>query len=114
VIEFLDDNKGDALNEGIRNDTVIKIIEQEPKIDNDVAGTEEPQQIIDQPRRSRRERIHEDYELYVIMEDEEEFMLTMCKANTNNQVGVKNDDGALKAVAHYIMVHYGKKEMLKK
>jgi hypothetical protein len=42
------------LNDGIRNDIVIKIEEQEPKIVDDVAGTEEPQQIIDQPRRSGR------------------------------------------------------------
>ncbi len=41
---------------------------QEPKIVNDVARTEEPQQIVDQPRRYRREQIpprkYEDHEYF--------------------------------------------------
>jgi hypothetical protein len=48
------------------------------------------------------------------MEDEEEFMLTTCGAYADNQAEFKDDDGMLKAVMHYIMVHYGEKEMLKK
>jgi hypothetical protein len=51
---------------------------------------------------------------YVTMEDEEEFMLTTCKVNADNQAEVEDDDGAPKAAAHYILAHYGKKEMLKK
>ncbi len=90
---------------------------QKPKRVNDVARSEESQQIVDQPRRSGREQIpprkHEDYEFYVNVEDEEEYMLATCKANTDNQVEVEGDDGMLEVVVHYIMVHYGEKEMLK-
>ncbi len=106
------------MNEGIRNDIMINIEDQEPKIVNDVAGTEEPQQIIDHPRSSGREQIpprkYDDYKLYVNVEDEEESMLTTCKANADNQAEDKDDDGTHKAIVHYIMVHYSKKEILRK
>ncbi len=88
VIELLDDDKENALNEAIRNDIMIKTEKQEPKIVDDIARTEEPQQIVDRPTRSGMEQIllrkYEDYELYVIMKDEEEFMLATCKANADN------------------------------
>jgi hypothetical protein len=70
---------------------------------------------MDQTRRSGREQIprrkYEDYKLYVSMEDEEEFMLTTCKANANIQMEVKDDDGVLEAIVNYILVHYNEKKM---
>ncbi len=45
------------------------------------------------------------------MEDEEEFMLTTCKANANIQMEVKDDDGVLEAIVNYILVHYNEKKM---
>ncbi len=55
----------------------------------------------------------EDYEVYVTVEEEDEFMLTTC---TNDDVVStdKNNDRALEAVAHNIMMHYEEKEKLKK
>ncbi len=68
-----------------------------------------------QPRRWGRERVpskrFKDYEEYTTVEEEEEFMLTTC---TDNDIVAadENNDKALEAVAHYIMVHYEEKEKL--
>ena len=66
---------------------------------------------------------YEDYELYITVVEEEEFLLATNgdKPNDEDDGGVSNeenhaemDDEALSAVAHYIMVHCAEKEMLKK
>ncbi len=41
VIELLDDGEEDVLNEGIRNDIIINTEEQELKIADDIARTED-------------------------------------------------------------------------
>jgi hypothetical protein len=45
--------------------------------------------------------------------EEDKFMLTTC-ADNDITSSDKNNDRALEAVAHYIMVHYEEKEKLKK
>ncbi len=71
---------------------------------------------MEQPRRSGREQAcpkqFEDYEVYVTVE-EEEFMLTTC-ADDDMVSTDNNDDRALEAVVHYIMMHFEKKETIKK
>jgi hypothetical protein len=123
VIELLDDDKNDMLDDNIRHDEEIRVKEesQQAKItdenedDDDEDHTNKTTE--EQPRRSGREQAPpkqlEDYEVYETVKEEDEFMLTTC---TNNEVtsSDKNDDRALEAVAHYIMVHYEEKEKLKK
>ncbi len=54
-----------------------------------------------------------DYKVYVAIEEEDKFMLTTCADDDVTSSG-ENNDRALEAVAHYIMVHYEEKEKLKK
>jgi hypothetical protein len=60
-------------------------------------------------------RKFEDYELYVTVAEEDEFLLA-----TNREVEEKEMESAtisnegMSTVAHYIMVHYAKKELIKK
>jgi hypothetical protein len=54
-----------------------------------------------------------DYEVYVTIEEEDKFMLTTCADNDVVSTD-KNNDRALEAVAHYIMMHYEVKQKLKK
>ncbi len=51
-----------------------------------------------------------DYKMYVTVEEEDK---TTCSEDDITPSD-KNDDRALEAVAHYIMVHYEEKEKLKK
>ena len=64
---------------------------------------------------------YEDYELYVTVAEEEEFLLATNwdKPNDEDDGGVSNegnhaemDNKGLSTVAHYIMVHCAEKEML--
>ncbi len=47
------------------------------------------------------------------VKEEDEFMLTTC-ADDEDASSDENNDRALEAVAHYIMIHYEEKEKLKK
>jgi len=123
VIELIDDDDEDVLNDFIRDDIAIKIeqlnSEDLRKIVEEEIEDVENKQISDEPRKSSRERVPnrnlEDYELYVTVAEEDEFLLA-----TNREVEEKemesatiSDDG-MSAVAHYIMVHYAEKELIKK
>ncbi len=71
----------------------------------------------EQPRRLGREQAPpkqlEDYEVYVTIKEEDKFMLTTC-ADDDVTSSDKNNDRALEAVMHSIMIHYEDKEKLKK
>jgi hypothetical protein len=135
VIELIDDDDENALNNFIQDDFVIKIEKMQDddtrKVVEDKAKTEEPEQPSEQLsgaiRKSSRERVptkrYEDYELYVTMVEEEEFLLATNgdKPDDEDDGGVSNegnhaemDNKGLSAVAHYIMVHCAEKEMLRK
>ncbi len=82
---------------------------------------------MDRLRRSGRGKFptekYTNYKLYVTVAGEDEFLLATNgdksndKNNGNRSNGTNNAqmyDEALSAVAHYVMVHYAEKEMLKK
>jgi hypothetical protein len=135
VIKLLDDDDKNALNIFIQDNVAIKIEKMQHddtrKVVEDKAETKEPEQPFEQLsgtiRKSSRERVptkrYEDYELYVTVAEEEEFLLATNgdKPNDENEEGVSNegnhaemDNKALSAVANYIMVYCAEKEMLKK
>jgi hypothetical protein len=123
VIELMDDDGEDVLNDFIRDDVAIKIeqlnSEDLRKIVEEEVEDVENERISDEPRKSSRERVpnrkFEDYELYVTVAEEDEFLLA-----TNGEVEEKEmesatiSDEGMSAVAHYIMVHYAEKELIKK
>ncbi len=135
VIELFDDDDENALNDFIQDDVAIKIEKMQDddtrKVVEDKTKNEEPEQPFEQSsgtiRKSSRERVptkrYEDYELYITVAEEEEFLLA-----TNGDKPYDEDDGgfssegnhaemdnkAQSAVAHYIKVHCAEKEMLKK
>ncbi len=61
-------------------------------------------------------RRYEDYELYVTVAEEEEFLIATNEEEFDEQGGNNTDisDKTLSKVAHYIMVHYAEKELIKK
>jgi hypothetical protein len=69
----------------------------------------------EQSRRSGREqatpRRYEIYELYVTVEEKDEFMLATCKDESTKE---EDDNNALEPVGHYIMMHYDEQEKIKK
>ncbi len=87
IIKLLDDNDENVLNNFIKEDVAIKIKKMQDddtrKVVEDKAKTKEPEQPSDQSsgmiRKSSRERVatkrYEDYELYVTVAEEEEFLL---------------------------------------
>jgi hypothetical protein len=123
VIQLLDDNKVDVLDDKIRHDEEVKMKEEphQAKItDQDEEDHNEDhvnETGVEQPRRLGREQAcpkrFEDYEVYVTVEEEDEFMLTTCADNDVVSTD-KNDDRASEAVAHYIMMHYEETAKLKK
>jgi hypothetical protein len=81
---------------------------------------EEGEPISDGTRKSGRVKVpnrrYEDYELYVTVAEEEEFLLATNEEEFDEQ-GRKDteiSDKTLSKVAHYIMVHYAEKELGKK
>ncbi len=103
-------------------DDIRKFVEDEAK-------TKEPEQSFDQSsggiRKSSRETVqtkrYEDYELYVSVAEEEEFLLATNgdESDDKDNGGVSNEgnyaelaDKVLSTVAHYIRVHCAEKEML--
>jgi len=86
---------------GLYKETLLKIKE-------DQEDEETPNEVVkpsEEYRRSRRNRIanrqYQDYELYVTVEDKD------------TQQDVEEDPERLASVAHYIMMHYAKKESVK-
>ena len=61
-------------------------------------------------------RRYEDYELAVTVAEEEEFLLATNEEESVEQGGNDTEisDNTLSKVAHYIMVHYAEKELIKK
>ncbi len=135
VIKLLDYDDENVLNDFIQDKVAIKIKKMQDddtrKVVEDKTKTEEPEQPCEQLsgtiRKSSRERgptkRYEDYELYVTVVEEEEFLLAANgeESNDKNDGGVSNernhadmDNKTLSAVAHYIMVHCTEKDMLKK
>jgi hypothetical protein len=88
--------------------------EQQKVTENDDEDTE-MEGTSEQSWRSGREqatpRRYEDYELYVTVEEEDEFMLATCK---DESIEEEDNNGALEAVGHYIMMHYDEQEKRKK
>ncbi len=124
VIELLDDDDKDVLNDFIRDDVAIKIEQQNNedlrKVVEEEDEDEENEPISDEPRKSSRDRVpnrkFEDYELYVTVAEEDGFLLA-----TNGEEFEEKEiesatisDKGMSTVAHYIMVHYAKKELIKK
>jgi hypothetical protein len=135
VIELLNDDDENVINDFIQDNVAIKIKKMQDydtrKVVEDKAKTKEPEQPSEQSsgaiRISSRERVqtkrNEDYELYVTVAEEEEFLLATNGDDPNDEDdgGISNegnhaemDDKALSAVAHHLMVHCTEKEMLKK
>ena len=60
-------------------------------------------------------RKFKDYELYVTVAEEDEFLLaTNGEVEEKDMESVMISDEGMSAVAHYIMVHYAEKELIKK
>jgi hypothetical protein len=82
-----------------------KITDQDEEDDNEDHANETD---MEQPKRLGREQAcpkrFEDYEVYVTVEEEDELTLTTC---TDDDVvsTAENNDRALKAVVHYIMMY---------
>jgi len=124
VVELLDDDEDDILNDFIQDDVAIKIERQKSedtrKIVEEGDENKEGEPISVGTRKSGRvkapNRRYEDYELYVTVAEEEEFLLATSEEEFDGQG--KNDtkinDKTLSKVAHYIMVHYAEKELIKK
>ena len=81
---------------------------------------EENEPISDEPRKSSRDRVpnrkFEDYELYVTVTEEDEFLFATNEEEFDEkemESATISDEG-MSAVAHYIMVHYAEKELIKK
>ena len=76
--------------------------------------------ISDEPRKSSRERVpnkrFKDYELYITVAEEDEFLLATNgeESEEKEMESAMISDEGMNAVAHYIMVHYAKKELIKK
>jgi hypothetical protein len=111
------------LDDNIRHDKEVKmkVEPQQAKItDQDEEDDDEDhanETDMEQPRRSGREQAcpkqFEDYKVHVTIEEGDEFMLATC-ADDDVVSTDENNDRALEADAHYIMMHYEEKEKLKK
>jgi hypothetical protein len=124
VIELLDDDDEDVLNNFIQEDVAIKIEQQNNedlrKVVEEEDEDEENEPISDEPRKSSRDRVpnrkFEDYELYVTVAEEDEFLLATNgeEFEEKEMESAMISDEGMSAVAHYIMVHYAEKELTKK
>ena len=124
VIEFLDDDDKDILNNFIQDNITIKIERQNSEDVRKIVEKEDENKltepISDGTRKPSRTKVpnweYKDYKLYVTVAKEEKFLLA-----TNGEESDKrgaNDtemgDETLSQVAHYIMVHYAEKELIKR
>ena len=125
IIELLDDDDKDVLINFIQDDIAIKIEQQNNEDlrkvveEEDEDEDEENELISDEPRKLSRDRVpnrkFEDYELYVNVAEEDEFLLA-----TNGEELVEKEmesatisNESMSTVAHYIMVHYAEKGLIK-
>ncbi len=124
VIKLLDDDDEDILNYFIQEDVAIKIEKQNHddlrKIVEDEDEDKEIEPISDGTRKSSRAKVpnrkYVDYKLYVTVAEEDEFLLA-TNGEESDKRGVDDTEmgnKVLSAVAHYIMVHYAEKELIKK
>ncbi len=124
VIELLDDDDEDILNDFIQDNVAIKIEIQNNddlrKIVEDEDEDKEIEPISDGTRKLSRAKVpnrkYADYELYITVAEEEEFLLATNGKESDKRGADDTEmgDEALSAVAHYIMVHYAEKELIKK
>jgi hypothetical protein len=113
-----------VLNDFIQDDVAIKIERQNSedirKIVEEGDENKEGEPISDGTRKSGRVKVpnrrYEDYELYITVAEEEEFLLATNEEEFDEQGGNDTEisDKTLSEVAHYIMVHYAEKELIKK
>ena len=125
VVEILDDDDKDILNDFIQDDVAIKIERQNSEdtrkiVEEDDENEEEVEPISDGTRKSGRVKVpnrkYEDYELYVTVAEEEDFLLATSEEEFDEleENDTKINDKTLSEVAHYIMVHCAEKEIIKK
>jgi hypothetical protein len=125
VVELLDDDNKDILNDFIQDDVAIKIERQNSEdtrkiVEEGDENKEEVEPISDGTRKSGRvkapNRRNEDYELYVTDAEKEDFLLATSEEEFDEleENDTKINDKTLSEVAHYIMVHYTEKELIKK
>ena len=125
VLEILDDDDEDILNDFIQDDVAIKIERQNSEdtrkiVEEDDENEEEVEPISDGTRKSGRVKVpnrkYEDYELYITVAEEEDFLLATSEEEFDEleEIDTKINDKTLSEVAHYIMVHYAEKEIIKK
>jgi hypothetical protein len=124
VIKLLDDDDEDILNDFIQDDIAIKIKRHNNdnlrKIVEDEDEDKELEPICDGTRKSSRAKVpnrkYSDFELYVTVAEEDEFLLATNGEESDKRGADNTEMGnkVLSAVAHYIMVHYAEKELIKK
>ena len=115
----MDDDNEDVLNDFIRDDVAIKTERQNNEDIRKIVEEEDEDEgnkpISEEPRRLSREKVpnkrFEDYELYITVAEEDEFLLaTNGKESEEKEMeNAMMSDEAMSAVAHYIMVHYAEK-----
>jgi hypothetical protein len=118
VIKLLDDDNDNVIDDNINKDMITRVKgeeqEQQKVTENDKKDTK-MEGNSEQSRRSGREqatpRRYEDYELYVTIEEEDGFMLATCEYEGTEE---EDDNNALEAVGHFIMMHYDEQEKIKK
>jgi hypothetical protein len=118
VIELLDDDDDNVIDDDINKDMITRVKEekqeQQKVTENDNKDTK-MEGTSEQSRRSGREqatpRGYEDYEPYVTIEEEDEFMLATCKDESTKE---EDNNNAFEAVRHYVMMHYNEQEKIKK
>jgi hypothetical protein len=134
IVEILEDNEDEALDDHIKEKVLMKLEKDDDEDishtnDEDTMRTNTLEKISDDNdstnRRSGRQRIanqrYEDYKLYVTVKEvvkerdrndgEDDRPLDMSE---NKEDGNNDDNKGLVAIAHYIMVHYAKKEAQKR
>jgi hypothetical protein len=124
VIELLDDDDKDILNNFIQDDIAIKIERQNSEnvrmIVEEEDEKKETEPISDRTRKSSRAKVpnrkYVDYKLYITAAEEDEFLLATNGGEPDKMGAINTEmgDERLSAVAHYIMVHYAEKELIKK
>jgi hypothetical protein len=130
----MSDNEDEALEEYIKEEVLVKLEKDNDEDtmhtnDEDMMRTNTFKKISDNNdsanRRSGRLRIanqqYEDYKLYVTAEEVEKERdrkdggdNRLLGMSENKEDGNDNNNEGLVAVAHYIMVHYAKKEVQKR
>ncbi len=92
VIDLLDDDDDNIIDDNINKDMSTKVKEEEQKqkkiAENDNEDTE-MEGTSEQSRKSGQEqatpRRHKDYELYITVEEEDEFMLAKCEDESTEE-----------------------------